>query len=326
VPRNVSDIVNKFADKDGKSGTNPPMANEGVILDEPWLINGKYYPPSNYFNQPDDIELWWSYNHYETPTYTGYTWSYPPNDGTHYAGYQLNEAMWNDHEPKFRDGLKRMIDVLKFHTGNWSTSYDMGTLTRIARELDALENDLRNFVGTESKDGNTGLVKEFYKLSLPEEGGFQGTAAGALGNRIYELTGRLQDMYKQLENIHEPLSKIHWDLGRPDGPLEKFIEAAEDWLGDENTKVYNILYDWYHNTTSGTQTWNEERGQFQITINKDGVTGIVSDQDEQKEGVKGPTTTGILNELNRLWEEKFNDVQIKANAFTDSVESIYHTA
>ncbi|MFC4868998.1 hypothetical protein [Streptomonospora arabica] len=321
MPREVSEIMNIFADKDAKVGTShhDRMADKGVIVNEPWLINGKYYPPYNYFNQPDDIELWWSYNYWEDPVWSGgYTWSYDRNVGTHYAGYQLNEAMWNDHEPKFREGLKRLTDVA-LDRGTWSTSYEKGTLTKIAREVNNLEVDLRGFVS--GPDGKGGLVKQFENLNLSEDGGFKGTAAGAFGNRIYELATRLQDMYEQLNNIDAPLSEIPDKLAKELSALE---EAVNDWYYDKNTKVYNILYDWYHHTTSGTQEWNPERGQFHITYTDGGTTGIVSDQDE-KEG-DGPTTTGILNELNRRWEEKFKGVDEAANALYEAMTDVYNTA
>ncbi|MDT0304707.1 hypothetical protein [Streptomonospora wellingtoniae] len=326
MPREVSEIMNIFADKGAKVGTkhHDLMPDKGSLLDPHWLIDGKYYPPSNVEigkDPKDDFDIWWQYNKWDDPVWTGYTWSYGPDSGTHTAGYKWNEKVWDDLEPKFRDGLKRLTDVA-LDRGTWSTSYEKGTLTTIAREVNNLEMDLRDFVT--GPDGKGGIWHQFEKINLSEEGGFKGTAAGAFGNRIFELAKRLEDMYEKLNKIDAPLSKIPDQLKKD---LSNFEEKVNDWYYDPNTKAYNILYDWYYTVSAGSETWNESRGQFQAVIRPDGGTGIISDQDEQDDSKgSGPTTMAIKHELNRRWEEKFSDVYDFANALLASMDDVYTKA
>ncbi|GAB3454848.1 hypothetical protein GCM10027570_35320 [Streptomonospora sediminis] len=276
-----------------------------MLLDPPWLINPKYFP--NITEDPPDYGD------------TNIAWVHISDDNTRAdaGGFTSDPHVLTELDTEFRIQLQSLTNVA-IDRGAWSTNYEKGTLTTIARKIDILETDLRSFAdGEKPRKGREefpGLKGALHDLNLDPGGGYKGTAAGAFGNRLAELTSRLRDFYEQLNGIDKHLSTIMDEI-QPE--LNELETQVYEWVGDPTTYTYHIIYEWYSNTTSVVQDSKGENGEFAIVYNPNGDSGIITHED---------TKNGIQKELNRKWQEKFQPVEDAANKLYSKMETAYGDA
>lgn len=303
MPKSVAEVLNIFADS-GNDGNFPPLDGR-MLLDPPWLINPKYFPDI-LNNTPDygDRNIAWMHVSDDNRTID-------------VAGFVSDPEVLLELDSEFRVQLQNLTNVA-IGRGVWSTNYEKGTLTTIARRINTLERDLRSFAdGDEPIKGREefpGLKGAQHNLNLDPGGGYKGTAAGAFGNRIAELSSRLRDFYEQLDGIDKNLSTIMDEI-KPE--LSELETQVHSWVGDPTAMVYNIVYEWYANTTSVVQDSRGENGEFEIIYNPEGSSGIITHEDTQN---------GIQKELNKKWQEKFQPVEDAANKLYSKMEVAYGDA
>ncbi|MFC3521582.1 hypothetical protein ACFPZ0_21515 [Streptomonospora nanhaiensis] len=304
-PPKLHDIMNIFSDP-GDKGPVMPLPNVDELLKTPWLKDGMYYFPktTDWDQQWDGMNRWWR----KQMTDAKASW--------HYAGYTMNDELWDTKEPDFRNKLKALANVATHAGGAISTMYDRASSGTIAYQVNALELYLKKYVGDK---GGTGLINEYYKLNLPDSA-FQGTAAGHFGYRIFDLSLRLLDMADRLDELDQ---QITWMRDQIQPKMEALGQAVTNWMNNSNGYMKWLLDDWYFNTTSGTERWDANEDRFWIRVGAPGEIGSTDPTGTWGVPTDTVTTDNAHRVLNERWLKQLNPVIVAAEAAYTAMDTAY---
>ncbi|WP_198662570.1 hypothetical protein, partial [Nocardiopsis sp. TNDT3] len=336
----LHELMNIFA---GTDGDYKPMESIDTVTKDPWVADGRYHfhETTNPFTGfswnygGHEMDRWWSYREYYTAYTTGYGGgSYPYETyGIDYAGYTMQKHLWGektlsdgkedlhtDDTPPPQDGFRQQLSNLAHLAdyGNNQLTSENWDLTRLQKTIDSLGTLYDTL--TPYIDGEGGSLNKLWQEIDVPDGAMQGSAAAAYKYRLQDMAYRMTSVHMELPEFKAELERVKTVLTFATAVLAYTVDQA---LNTRGGRVQEVLDDWYFYTSAGTEEFNPERDQFQVTIaypeetGGDKLTGIPGDP---------PTQDNINNVLYQRFRNHYEGVYEAANQVRDLMAHTYTQA